>query len=294
MGRASGLDGDQGASPRGSTALITHHQLVGAGWSVDQIKRAIRDGLLASGAPWRVPVAGRAGDSSPGAACGRAGRRPGRRRLARLRRLAVAPSSGSLRERPEISVPRGRSARLAGCRRPSPPRLRPALDPDADGVPITDPLHTMLAARREPDRARRGGGHARTRASWPGCSRSLRSSGFAPSSPNEGRNGCGVLREILDDRALGAATARRHARASPRAALRPPRRRTTGLPVPRLRPGGATSWPRSTSPTPTSAPSSRSTASRSTAPRRRSRPTSIDRTVSSLSAGRRSGSPGGT
>ena len=123
--------------------VVTHGQLVAAGASAGQITRAARDGLLARLHLGVYLVAG----SPP---------TPHRALMAAV--LAAGPGAAASHvsaawlwgivadppDFPEVSVGRSRSARLAGVRVHHLRDLEERWVRVRDGIPATDPLHTML------------------------------------------------------------------------------------------------------------------------------------------------------
>jgi very-short-patch-repair endonuclease len=105
--------------------------------------------------------------------------------------------------RPEVSVELPRFARLHGVVVHRTGDLAPRWIRTRNGIPATDPLHTMLVLGSRLPRAEVADA----------LERGVMSGRFSVPAlewvraelAERGRNGCGVLRQILDDRALGAA-----------------------------------------------------------------------------------------
>ena len=181
--------------------IVTRAQLRAAGWSDSRIKTAQANGqlvavhrgiYLVAGTP-PSPLAGTiaavlaAGD---GAAASHAS-------AAWLWGLLPDPPV-----RPEVSLARPRYARLEGVTIHRVLELSPRWVRSRRAIPVTDPLRTMLEL-----------GASRPSAEVAAAlERGLMANRFTIAALEwvraelaaSGRNGCGVLRQILDDRALGA------------------------------------------------------------------------------------------
>ena len=181
--------------------IVSRSNLIRAGWSDSESKTAIANGLLVvvhrgvyrvAGAPW-TPLA----ETQAAVLAAGAGAAASHRTAAWLWRLIEEPPA-----RIELSVELPRFARLAGVTVHRTLDLSPRWIRRRQGIAVTDPLRTMLELgavlpRWDVSDALERGVMAKlfsvAALEWVRVELAAR-----------GRNGCGVLREILDDRALGA------------------------------------------------------------------------------------------
>ena len=182
--------------------IATRRQLLEAGWTRAQIETAIRSGQLVvmHHGTYRVAGAPLTKHTETIAAVLAAGPGAAASHASSAWLWGLVPTAP---ERPQVTVPLPRHARLAGVEVHRVTELDERWIRRRQRIPAMDPLRTMLVLGASLPRAEVA--DALERGVMSGTFSIAALEWVRAELGERGRNGCGVLRAILDDRALGSA-----------------------------------------------------------------------------------------